>query len=148
MTRNYTDIKLIERVCCKDPEAMDFLANHWAPYCHAVDDCVDDPQNTHEQLLATFARAIMLYSHPFYVRNLLALRQVALNITHVYAQTVAWEKSELGWQRIWADHHRHVSNEMVVAVATICGGYVHARTVVPELRVMAYAEHHKGDQPV
>jgi hypothetical protein len=148
MTRNDMDVRLVERICRKDPEAMDFLANHWAPYCHAIDDIIDGEKTNPEHILGTFARAIGLYSHPFYLRNLSALRQVATNVTVTYADTVAWEKTE-DWRAQWADHHRHCSLEMVIAVATICGGYDHARLVVPEMRVMAWHEHHdKENKPV
>lgn len=114
----------------------------WANYCHAIDDLVDGDLKGPEPMLATFALAIGLYSHPFYLRNLPALRAVAYNVTGVYADTVAWENSAVEWQRQWADMHRHCSNDMALAVATICGGYAHGRMVLPELRVMAYGEHH------
>ncbi len=153
MTRNDMDVHLVQRLCRRpdgtpDPEAMDFLANYWARYCHRIDDLVDGDLQGPEELLATFALAIGLYSHPFYLRHLGALRQVALNATEIYAQTVAWEKSGEPWQRAWADNKRHVSNEMASAVATICGGYEHARAVMPELRCNAYAEHHKDGKAV
>jgi hypothetical protein len=121
---------------------MDFLANYWAPYCHQIDDIIDGERKTPEEIIATFALAALLYNHPFFLRNALALKQVALNVTSTYADTVAWEKSPLSWQREWADHHRHCSNEMAQAVAMICGGYAHARAIMPELRTMAYNEHH------
>lgn len=147
MTKQLTDLKLIQRICKGDPEAMDFLANHWAPYCHAIDDIVDGDKTDAEHVIATFARAIELYTHPFFVRHGAALRQVARNVTLMYAQTVDWEPTAgiKDWQSVWADMHRHCSIEMVTAVATIVGGYQHARAVVPELRVMSYNEHHDSE---
>lgn len=150
MTRNAMDVRLVERICRRpagpDSEAMDFLANHWAPYCHQVDDIIDGERTAAEEILATFALAITLYSHPFYLRHVSALRQVALNITSMYADSVRWERADgqppASWQEHWADHHRHAGLEMVVAVATICGGYLHARALLPELRTMAWHEHH------
>lgn len=151
MTRNQMDVKLVERICRRpggpDLEAMDFLANHWAPYCHQVDDIIDGEREAAEDILATFALAITLYSHPFYLRNIAALRQVALNVTSMYADTVRWERpggrqKPTDWQLAWADHHRHAALEMVAAVAMICGGYTHARAMMPELRTMAWHEHH------
>lgn len=141
MTKLLTDVKLIQRICKNDPEAMDFLANHWAHYCHEIDDIVDGERTQPAEILLTFGRAIELYTHPFFVRHGAALRQMARNVTLMYAQTVAWEKIE-DWRAQWADHHRHCSIEMVVAVATICGGMAHAAAVVPELRVMSYQDHH------
>lgn len=146
MTKLLTDVKLIQRICRGDNEAMDFLANHWAHYCHEIDDIIDGERTDKGDILATFARAIELYTHPFFVKHGVALRQVARNVTLMYSQTVEWGASGTGqWTETWADHHRHCSIEMVVAVATICGGYQHARAVVPELRVMAYQEHHTAE---
>jgi hypothetical protein len=142
MTRNEFDVQLIRRICNGDAEAMDFLANWWAPYCHEIDDIIDGERTAPEQVLSTFARAAGLYTHPFFLKHGAALRAAALSVTATYADTVAWEKSGVKWQREWADYHRHCSNEMVLAVATICGGYDHARAVMPELRAIAYAEHH------
>lgn len=147
MNRNTMDVRLVERICLRphgagpDPEAMDFLANYWARYCHEIDDLVDGERTGPEALLATFALAATLYSHPFYLRHVSALRQVALNVTSMYADSVAWEKAG-DWRAAWADHHRHCALEMVAAVAMICGGYDHARQVMPELRFMAWNEHH------
>lgn len=140
-------MKLVKRICANNPEAMDFIANHWAPYCHEIDDIIDGERLRSEAILETFARAPMLYSHPFYLKHLDALRAVVLNVTNIYCQTVQWEGSKLEWQRQWADHHRHCSSEMVMAIAQICGGYAHARATMEELRVMSYHEHHdlRGD---
>lgn len=145
MTRNDTDVRLVERICAGNAEAMDFLANYWAKYVHEIDDIIDGERTEPEEILATFARAPMLFSHPFYLKHVSGLRQVVLNVTSTYADTVAWEKSKVPWQREWADHHRHCSNEMALAVATICGGYEHARGIMPELRVICWHEHHTPD---
>jgi hypothetical protein len=144
MNRLTADIKLIARICKGDREAMEWL-NAWGGYCHAIDDIIDGDRKGSEALLATFASAIDLYSHPFYLRNLACLAQVARNVTSTYADTVAWEASGEEWQRQWADHHRHCSSDMAQAVAMICGGYNHARAIMPELRSMAYYEHHNQD---
>lgn len=141
MTRNQKDLKLVERICRGNQEAMTFLAL-WANYCHGIDDIIDGDRRTAEETLEIFALAPVLFSHPFYLQHLEALKQIVLNVTSMYADTVAWEKSSETWQRQWADHHRHCSNEMVVAVATLCGGYPHARSIMPELRTMAWHEHH------
>jgi hypothetical protein len=147
MTRNEMDVELVRRICCGNQSAMDFLANYWAKYCHLIDDLIDGDAKGAEATLRAFALAITIYSHPFYLQNLAALRQVALNVTCLYADTVAWENAG-DWRGTWADMNRHCSIEMVVAVATICGGYEHARCVIPELRMLAYAEHHREGKAV
>ncbi len=132
---------VLDRVCLGNTEAIDFLANHWALYVHEIDDIIDGDRTTAEEILSTFARAIILYSHPFYLRHLPALRQLALTITNTYADSVAWETRGEGWRRDWADHNRHVGMEMVIAVAQLCGGYEHGRLVSQELREICFAEH-------
>jgi hypothetical protein len=129
-------------LCLGNAEAMDFLANHWARYCHEIDDIIDGERADPQAIIGTFARAIYVYTHPFFLKHMIELRAIALVVTSLYAQSVRWEKSEKGWQRQWADHHRHVSNLMVSKVAEICGGYEHEQAVVPELHEYAYHEHH------
>jgi hypothetical protein len=133
---------LIERVCLGNAEAMEWLARYWSPYVHAIDDIVDGDTPGAEALLRTFALAAQVYTHPFFLRHGLELRQLVINITILYADSVAWEKSAMPWQREWADHNRHVGMEVVVAVAHILGGYDHARAISREQRVICYVEHH------
>lgn len=142
MKQRQMDEGLLMRVCRGDREAMDFLSQWWAPYVHGIDDIIDGDRCGPEDVLREFARAAGLFSHPFYLRNLQGLRQVVLNVTNGYADSVAWEKSPVAWQREWADHHRHVGMEMVIAVAMICGGFEHARSISLEQRAICYAEHH------
>ena len=144
MTRQEQDIQSLQRACCGNPEAMDFL-NQWRAYVHAIDDIVDGDTPGHEALLATFAQAISLYSHPFYLNHLRELRQIALNCTNAYADSVAWEKSPHRYQAEFADAYRHFGAEMVLAVAMICGGYQHARSFSLELRTICWMEHHTPD---
>lgn len=142
MNRGEMDLRLAERVCNGDREAMDWLAHHWSPYVHGIDDIIDGDRCKPEDVLDTFARAALLYAHPFYLKNLLALQRLVLVITNAYADSVAWEKSEVQWQRDWSDHNRHVGMEMVIAVAQICGGYQHARAISKEQRVICWHDHH------
>jgi hypothetical protein len=142
MIRFQADIKLLQRVTRGDQEAMDFLANQWSPYVHEIDDIIDGDRRAPEAILCTFARAAMLYSHPFYLKHLPALRQLVLVINNLYADSVAWENSPLPWRRDWADHNRHAGMEMVIAVAQICGGYEHARAISQEQRSICWNDHH------
>lgn len=141
LTRNEQDQAALQRCCKGNQEAMHWLLL-WRRYVHEIDDLVDGDRRGPECLLATFALAIELYSHPFYLKNISGLRQMALNVTNCYADSVAWEHSPTGYQRDWADHARHAGAEMVLAVAAICGGYDHMRAISPELRAICYWEHH------
>jgi hypothetical protein len=124
---------------------MDFLANHWAPYVHGIDDIIDGDRKTPEEVLEIFALAAMLYTHPFFIANREALRQQVIVCTSTYADAVAWEKSHVPWQKDWADHNRHVGMDMVVCVASLCGGYRHARSISQEQRLICWDEHHDQD---
>jgi hypothetical protein len=141
MTRGPLELRLLERICCGEREAMEWLTL-WSEYVHAIDDIVDKERDGVEDVLRTFARAVMLYSHPFYLKNLAALRAVVLVIGNLYADSVGWEKSLVAWQRNWSDHNRHAGMEMVIAVAQICGGYEHGRAISEEQRCICWAEHH------
>lgn len=140
---NLLDVELKETlwVCNGNAAAGDFL-RLWRDYVHAIDDIVDGDADDNEAVLGTFQKAIWVYSHPFYLENLVALRQLAVNCTNAYADSVAWEQSEVGWQRNFADHYRHFGAEMVLAIASICGGYAHMREVSKVLREICWKEHH------
>lgn len=144
MNKNQNDQAALNRCCCGNVEAMDWL-RQWNLYVHRIDDIIDGEADAPEEILRTFAQAITLYAHPFYVKHLLRLSAVALVINNMYADTVEWERSKEAWQREWADHARHCGSEMVIAVAMICGGYDHARAISLELRTVGYMEHHTKD---
>lgn len=118
----------------------------WDAYVHAIDDLVDGDRVGSESLLDVFAQAIFVYTHPFFMANMVALRQIAINCTNAYADAAAWEKLD-GWKLNFSDHYRHFAVEMVIAIASICGGYAHARRVSPALRELCWNQHHneKGE---
>jgi hypothetical protein len=141
MTAAEHDWAALERCCCGNREAIEFL-QLWRKYVHAIDDIIDGERIEPEFVLATFASAAALYSHPFYLRNLVALRQIVFNCTNAYADSVAWERSNTDWQRQFSDHYRHFAAEMALAVAGICGGYLHMRSLSQELRIANWTAHH------
>lgn len=121
-------------------QAADFLFL-WRQYVHQIDDLIDGDLQGPEGMLNTFMMAAFVYTHPFFLAHLQELRQIAVNCTNAYADSVAWEKKD-GWQKEFADHYRHFGVEMVLAVAGMCGGYNHMREVSPVLREMCWKEHH------
>jgi hypothetical protein len=137
------DQQALARACAGNASAMQWLTL-WREYVHAIDDVEDEP-TTPEFRQRIYVLALELYTHPFFRANEPRLKQVVLNVANAYADVLAWEKSEVPWQREWADHYRHVGAEMVIAVAQICGGYDHARGISLELRTVCYLEHHDGD---
>jgi len=57
MTRLEMDMAAVQRACCGNQEAMDFL-KHWSAYVHAIDDIIDGDLKGSEGIIATFAKAI------------------------------------------------------------------------------------------
>lgn len=147
MTPNEMRQHDFKRICLGQPEAMDFVVR-WTAYVHAIDD-IEDEETTPEFRLAAFIMALELYTSPFFVRHAAALKQVALNCTSLYADSVAWEKSEDQFKKDFANFARHGGTEMVLAVASIVGGYAHMRRVSLEIREQQYcASHGEKGNPV
>lgn len=140
----FDDARMLERICCGNREAMDFLG-HWQIYVNQIDDIIDGDAKGPEAILAAFAHAAVLYSHSFYLANMESLRMMVLVTTSTYADSVAWEKSPEAWKREWSDHNRHCGMDLVVGVAMLCGGYNHGRSISQELRNVCYFEHHNAN---
>jgi hypothetical protein len=133
--------------CAGNPEAADWLTR-WQAYVHAIDDQIDgDVSETEraEHLLRLFAGASELYTHPFFVRHAARLQLLIVLVTSAYADSVAFERSGVTWKVQWADHWRHIGAEVALAVAYICGGYDHLRSVSPEMRSVCHWRHHDPD---
>ena len=131
----------LQRACLSNAEAMDFL-QRWVDYIHGIDDLIDEQTNA-EFRIGLFIRALEIYNHPFYLKHRLTLNPVILNTTNLYADSVAWEQSEVAWQREFADYARHGGGEMVMAVAGIVGGYPHMRAISQEFRAVNYCTDHQ-----
>lgn len=147
--KEMTEAERLAVICCGDAEAMDFVAR-WAEYCHAGDDIVDSDNLRAEHIIRTsLVLPVLLFTHPFFLRNpaiTVSLRQVVLLVANTYADSVAWEHSHAPWQRAHADVLRHAGNEMVFAVAQICGGYDHARMISAEQRTVCYRTQHPENE--
>lgn len=133
-------VVLYNEVTCGNSDALTFLL-HWHAYCHGIDDIVDEGGNA-EQVLAAFAEANLLYTLPFYQSNFSKLQTTVMLITNAYADSVAWERSDRVGRRRMADVLRFCGNEMVLAVALICGGFKHMRAMSPILRENSWFTHH------
>jgi hypothetical protein len=144
---NMSDIVEKERqwLTCGNEMAADFL-KVWGIYVHGIDDLIDGDKSGSESMLEVFMTAAFVYTHPYFVQNMPQLRQIAVNCTNAYADTVLWEKAG-GWKQNFSDHYRHFGAEMVLAVAGLCGGYMHMRQASPLLRELCWNEHHneKGE---
>jgi hypothetical protein len=139
-----TEAEWLELLCPGNPEAQSFIRT-WARYCHEIDDVIDGERPGAQDVLGTFALSALVYSHPFFLRNVFELRGVALVVANMYADSVEWEKSDTVWQRQFADCYRHAGNEMVLAVARLCGGWEHARRFSLAQRMMCWSTQHEQE---
>ena len=140
------DEKELSWITNSNESAASFVKS-WKGYVHGIDDIIDGETKSAEGILTVFMHAAFLYSHPFYLENLGSLKQLVVNCTNAYADTVAWERDATPWKRSFADHYRHFAVEVIIAVAFICGGYEHMREVSKYLRTLCWTEHHdaKGE---
>lgn len=131
---------------CNNESAAEFL-RLWRTYVHGIDDIIDGDTKDFEGVIRVFMQAAFVYSHPFYLSNLPSLRQIAINCTNAYADSVRWERDSEEWKRNFSDHYRHFAAEMVIAIAFLCGGYDHMRAASVMLRELCWCEHHndKGE---
>lgn len=140
MTPTPTDV-LMETAANGNVAAQEFLVL-WNLYCHAIDDLIDAAERpAAERVLAVFAQAATLYSHPFYRQHTPSLLAVVLLVTSTYADSVKMEALP-GWPSRVADVLRFCGNDMVCAVALITGGYDHMRRISGQLRAVSQYEHH------
>ena len=131
------ETEMLNHACRGDAAAVDFTKRALA-YFHAADDLVDTEQEPEEKL-KTLVRAQELYTHIFFVRNAHGLNAVLRTCESIYADSVAWEKSDDPDQRAWADHARHCGFDLILAVADICGGWEHRRAVSRDVRLYQLA---------
>lgn len=136
-------IDIYSDACMGNADAMAFMLSFHA-YCHLIDDVVDgDVERSDENLFKILMHANALYSTPFYLSNAWRLQPVIASITSTYADSVAWEKSDVKWKRDVADIIRMCGNDMITTIAWIVGGWPHMRSISLRLREAAYHSQHK-----
>lgn len=144
MTSSYRELGLLyDEACCGNREAMIFVI-HWNLYCHGIDDIIDgeDSVKPQESVLAVFSEANVLYTLPFYREHWMKLQTVVQLVTNAYADSVAWEGDGSRDRRTMADVLRFAGNEMIFAVALICGGYANMRRISGRIREQSWKDHH------
>lgn len=135
----------IERITLGNKEAHDFLQQYGA-FINIIDDVVDEKTDV-ETRLETMVLAREVYTHPFFLKHFAALKQIDVNTTNAYADSVAFERSDVEWKKQWSDHYRHFGSEMALAVAYIVAGggrqgHEHMRSLSQEMRTSVWAAHH------
>jgi hypothetical protein len=138
-----TDL-IYDKAANGNPQARAFLGA-WNEYCHAIDDLIDDEVKDYNRLLELLIKANLLYTMPFYQQHAIRLLPVVTVLTNNYADSIAWEHEVESWKSQWSDIMRFSANDMVVAVASICGGQDLMREVSPMLKELAWISHHTED---
>lgn len=145
MDHRHLDNLALHRLCHGNMEAMDWV-QRGAAYVHLADDQVDDGAINQVQAARRACRlgamALELYTHPFFIRNMSALKHAMLNNLHLYELSVAWEHSDVPWQHSFSDWARHGWLQTCMVVGDICGGYDSTAAEAQEMMAMAYANHH------
>ena len=121
------------------PWASKFVLDYTC-YVHLIDDIIDEPKDS-ERTLQAFALANIIYSNPFYQQNCVALSVVEALINNDYADSVAWEKSEVDWQKKHADVLRHSGYHMFFAVVLLLAGRDKLREISARFRAYSHEVH-------
>ena len=152
MTIAQLDDIAVKRLCNGIQEAVDWI-QLGRVYCHEIDDLIDEDlpkalrQRGAQRACRIGAMAIDLYTHPFFLKNMATLKAAMKTCTHQYAESVAWEESQVEWQKNYADWARHSWLDVCLTVAEICGGWDHRVSVAEELRTVSYVDHHEEGKP-
>lgn len=149
MDNRTLDIAALQRVCCGNQEAMEWI-QIGRDYVHEIDDLIDEdiPKGQGaDRVCRIGAMALRLYMHPFFAKHPQALGAAMLVNTINYRDSVKLEKSTVQWQRNYSDWARHGWLDVCKVVAAICGGYDNVANVSLEMLAVAYANHHddKGE---
>lgn len=114
-------------------------------WCHEIDDLVDGECGA-EGIIRVAMHSASLFTMPFYQQFGATLLPHIAAIANLYADSVAWEKDEAEWKRRLADVWRSAGNEMIFAVAFICGGFDHMRKFSAALRAISYSDQHSNEK--
>jgi hypothetical protein len=129
----------------RNPDAWLWLMA-WHEYAHGIDDVVDGTPKGVAPVIRGHWEARKLYSLPFYIRHQAVLDAVLDVVTHMYADSVEWETSDVERHRRMADVLRFAGNCVVVAVARLCGwGWNEQRMVSLLLWDMSWRSHHNAE---
>lgn len=132
-----------KQIACGNEAAAHFL-DVWNNLLEAADDVVDEPTNP-EFKIRTYELFNQAYSHPFYLAHVREFSLLVSLINNAYADSEECAKSNLPWKKELGDVLRHSSGEMVRAVALICGGYEHLRSISMKFHEACYYEHHGAE---
>ena len=123
-------------------------------YVHEGDDLIDVDIAGGSKIAAATracrlgALALELYTHPFFIKNMPALKYAMLRNLHNYRDSVLLENSKVPWQKQFSDWARHGWLDVCQTVGDLCAGFDNTCNETLEMRALAYADHHSenGEQ--
>lgn len=123
---------------CDNQEAYQFLVCFYH-LNHGVDDIIDNDNRESLGVNELFILAKNLYSSKFFIEHREALSMVADLLANAYEDSNDWNAdSSENWQLVVANVLRSQHVDMVLAVANICGGYRHMRSLSKQLRTLSF----------
>jgi len=136
--------EIYKDACCGNEEAYKFICL-WNKHCHRVDDFVDNSE-TRRAINDILWQQFELCHNLFWKQNEVALIVTTAIVINDYADSIIMTDNEdCKWQKDWGNYLRFSGNQMILAVALICGGYIKMRSVSMKLREWAYNAHHDNE---
>lgn len=148
MTHCEADQQALLRLTNGNAEAQEWI-QLGRLYIHEADDLIDEDvaagnvRSAADRACRLGAMALDLYTHPFFLKNMAALKYAMLRNLHNYRDSVTWENSVVQWQNQFSDWARHGWLDVCITVGDICGGYDNTCNETLEMRALSYADHHK-----
>jgi hypothetical protein len=140
--------QLLEQAANGREDALAFL-RYFMELGHKIDDIIDKPDTSKEEILQTFLLTVVLFSaNKFYIQYREQLYPLVTASLNSYATSVSWEASDQEHKRKLADVLRSDGVQVVEFVAMICGGIDRMRVLSPLLREDSWRTHHIQDKPV
>ena len=134
------------------PDAYAWLMS-FRTLCHAIDDVIDLPDRRADNEFIGYVTNLYvdILSADFYSSRRHLFYAIVKSCHHFYFNSVKWEKSEVEWQRTYADVIRCCTNNMVVAVVECVvreesnsyeAGYEAAREIGLLVAEKSWFDHH------
>lgn len=132
---NQEQLEAFYRETCQGREDAYAFICAWQTFCSAVDDLNDGDIKGVDALSRTFFVSIQTLTSNFWQQHGRDLYLLSALITNDYIDSHNCDVK-------FRDFLRSNGNQMLMAVAFICGGFDHLRKMSLKIREISYREHH------
>lgn len=136
--------QLLLQASCGNQDAYKFLYV-FLQVCHGVDDIIDGDIKSSEEVMEVFHIHHCIFSNPFYQQYQRELWPVICIIRNAYTDSVAWEKSTKLVEKEVSNVIRSQGNDIIIAVALICGDWKLVRNISLKIRTLANHYQREGE---